>query len=614
MIARYMLPLLLTLLTPAAPNAEVSEVQLAPQGDRTEINIQVRGQVEVRDFLLEEPARLIVDLEGATHALPRHVFDGIGRGGVVRLRTSQFRDGVVRLVFELSRPLEYEVRTEDDLIQVLLANPGPSFEAWTTAAGPSGALERGAPPADAGRGGNGDAGVRRASGSAAQQTTQPRITVSFEQANMLDVLAGFAEFSGTSIVPGEGVAEKTVQGVDIQDQPWDVALDAILTSRGLGWRRTESGIILVDELSNLRGRDTLQTETRLLRINYGDASQIASTLQNIASDQGSVVPYQGTNSVIVTDAPSVVSRMDSLVQSMDQRTPQVSIEAKIIKVDRTGTQNLGIGYTLVGPQAQELQQGIDDLSGGDQQQDGGDGGTSDGGTGGTTGGSDGTQVQLTGSAVAAAGNANGRLPSAALTILAGTTVGDFSLFSFIDALASQSLTDIQATPSLQVMDNESAEIRVGSRVPVRVLEQGAQQQQARATVEFEEVGTILQVTPHVTNDNRVMMDVRAERSGVQLGAGPDVGFIVNEEVGETRLLLNDGETGVIAGLTRSEVRRAEQGIPLLKDLPLMGNLFKTQQREETKEDLIILITPHVVSVPRGASAPAAGVSRSGTGG
>lgn len=592
MIARYVLPLLLTLLAPAAPNAEVSEVQIASQGERTEIDIRVEGQVEVRDFLLEEPTRLIVDLEGANHALPRHVFDGIGRGGVVRLRTSQFRDGVVRLVFELSQPLEYRVRSERGLVQVLLANPGRSFEAWTTAAGPRGTS---APAARASDDGTDDAGVRAV--SSAQQTEQPRISVSYEQANMLDVLAGFAEFSGTSIVPGEGVGERTVRGVEIQNQPWDVALDAILTSRGLGWRQTESGIILVDELSNLRGRDTLQTETRLLRVNYANASEIASALENISSAQGSVVPYQGTNSVIVTDAPSVVTRMDSLVQAMDRRTPQVSIEAKIIKVDRTGTRSLGIGYSLIGPSTGDLQQGIGALSSGQQSGGGGSGG----GSGGTSGGGSTQQVSLSGSAIAAAGNANGRVPGAALSILAGTTLGNYSLFSFIDALESQSLTDIQATPSIQVMDNEAAEIRVGSRVPVRVLESGAQQQQARATVEFEEVGTILQVTPHVTNDNRVVMDVRAERSGVQLEAGTDVGFIVSEEVGETRLLLSDGETGVIAGLTRSEVRRAEQGIPLLQDLPLLGNLFKTQQRDEVKEDLIILITPHIVNAPGATS-------------
>lgn len=419
---------------------------------------------------------------------------------------------------------------------------------------------------------------------------RPRISVAYDSAGMLEVLAGFAEFAGVSIVPGPGAAATTVRGVEIHDRPWDVALDAILRAHGLGWRRLEGGILLVDDLSELRGRDTLRTETRILRINYAGADSVARVLREVASGRGRVVPHRGTNSIIVTDVPPVVSRMDSLVQALDRRTPQVSIEAKIVFVDRTSVRGLGIGYDLRDADGSaaaisgELAEGrgVSDEADGD--------------------GGDPPTVDLTGDALSSLANAAGRLPGATLQILAATAFGDFSLFAFLDALATRELTDVEAAPTIRVLDNERARIQVGDDVPVRVLERGAQAERARATVRFEQTGVILEVTPHVTNNGQVLLDIRAERSGVSLGQ-PDVGFTINRQIGETRVLVDDGETAVIGGLTRSELSESVSGVPGLMSLPIVGTLFRTRRRQELKEDLIILVTPHVSS-PAEDAAPA----------
>lgn len=594
MIMRHALPLLLALWT-AGPTADpaVQEVRISAAGNETEIAVLTGEDVEVRDFLLDDPARLVLDLEGASHALPRNVFEGIGRGGVVQLRTSQFRDGVVRLVFELDERSTYRVVREGEWIYVRLPNAGGSFAPWS--AGGSDAEE--APGATTA--GSDRAGTEAGEGSGGSSTPvqelssqQPEISVTYDSASMLDVLAGFSEFSGMSIVPGEEVAGRTVRGVEIHDQSWDVALDAILTSQGLGWRRTESGILLVDDLSSLRGRDTLQTETRVLRINYAGADSVAQALQRLATpERGQVVSYQGTNSVIVTDAPSVVTRMDSLVRVLDRPTPQVSIEAKIIFVDRTNVNQLGLVYDLrdkTGPRIPEIIPG------------GPPGGEAGGGESGDGGGDESQEVDITGPSIASIANANDRVASPALQILASTAFGSFSLTSFIEALQTHQLSDVQAAPSIQVVDNHQARIQVGERTPIRVLESGAQLEQAQVSVQFEDTGIILEATPHITNNNQILLDLSAERSG--LGeATADVGLIFDRQQGETRLLLGDGETAVIGGLTLSEVSRSESGIPLLMDLPLLGSLFRTTRETETKQDLIILVTPHIVEVPQGES-------------
>jgi type IV pilus assembly protein PilQ len=404
-----------------------------------------------------------------------------------------------------------------------------------------------------------------------------RITVAYDSASMLEVLAGFSEFAGVSIVPSTDAAAMSVQGVDIRDQRWDVALDAILASQGLGWRLQSEGILIVDKLEGIRARDTLQTETRVFKINYASADSVASTLERLATpNRGQVVPYLGANSVIVTDAPSVVARMDSLIRNLDVKTPQVAIDAKIIFVDRTDVMELGIIYDLKDMSGNSINKVIgvpDPMNPGEITNE--------------------TLVDLGGNSVAVLANANDRVLAPSLEILASVAFGDFSLSAWLQALEQHKLSDVQAAPSIQVVDNHHARIQVGEKTPIRVLDAGTGNTQAQATVQYEDTGIILDVTPHITNNNQILLDVSAERSGIQTEI-PDVGFTFLKQIGQTRLLLDDGETMVIGGLTLSQVDRSETGIPLLMDLPVIGALFRTTKNSERKTDLIILVTPHIV--------------------
>jgi type IV pilus assembly protein PilQ len=571
---------------------DVSEVRIAPLGAETEISVFVEGDVTVTDFMLTGPPRLIVDLKGANHALPRNSFEGVGRGGVLGIRSSQFRPEVVRLVFDLTAELEYEITQDEEAVRIRFPNPGESFADWSTAGEetPPVAVMGAGKAVEANRSIGGEPSLSML------QQAQPRITVNYDSASMLDVLAGFSEFAGVSIVPNGDAASVSVRGIDIRDQPWDVSLSAILAAQGLGWKTTESGIIIVDKLESLVARDTLLKETRVLRINYASADSVAATLEKLATDRGQVVAYQGTNSVIVTDAPSVVARMDTIVSALDKRTPQVAIEAKIVFVDRTDIQELGIVYDLKERDGGFIEQGINDAIAVPDPNEPPQLVDTDG---------DGvpdqaffkrtneTLVNIGGDAIAALANANDRLVTPALQILSAVVFGEFSLFTFIEALEAHQLSDVQAAPSIRVVDNHNARIHVGEKTPIRVLEQGAQVEEATINVQFEETGVILDVTPHITNNNQILLDLSAERSS--LGVGPsDIGFIFNKQIGRTRLLLNDGETAVIGGLTLSEVTRSVTGIPGLMNVPLLGALFRTSKEQESKTDLIILVTPHIV--------------------
>jgi type IV pilus assembly protein PilQ len=546
----------------------VQEVRIAQVGGETEIVVVTSGEVTFRDFALEEPPRLILDLSGTETGLPKSSYDAIRRGGVMRLRSSWFRPGVLRLVFDMAQVSAYDVRIEAGQLRITFPNPGGEFNAWSTSTADV--------PADVS-----SAQTIPARQVAELQDEPSRITVSFDSASMLDVLAGFSEYAGVSIVPSSDAADMTVRGVDIRDQRWDVALDAILAAQGLGWRLQSEGILIVDKLEGLRTRDTLQTETRVFRINYAGADSVAKTLEQLATpNRGQVVAYQGANSVIVTDVPSVVARMDTLVRSLDRQTPQVSIDAKIIFVDRTDVQELGIVYDLKDVNGETYGNSINDVIAVPDPFNPGQL-TNE------------TLVDLAGNSIAALANANDRVLSPSLQILASTAFGNFSLSAFIEALEQHKLSDVQAAPSIQVVDNHRARIQVGEKTPVRVLDSGSGNVQAQATVTWEDTGIILEVTPHITNNLQILLDVSAERSGIQTDI-PDIGYTFKKQIGQTRLLLDDGETMVIGGLTLSEVERSETGIPLLMDIPVIGALFRTTKTSEKKQDLIILVTPHIV--------------------
>jgi type IV pilus assembly protein PilQ len=548
------------------------------------VEIDVDGPARPSDYLLAGPARLVIDVPGARHALPAYRFPGIDRGGVLGVRTSQFKPDVVRVVIELQAPVEYAVERREGLIRLSFPNPAGAFEAWAAGSpaaagavrassdeGTAAATVRTALPAEG-----------RLSAPAIPQVRQePRITVTFEDEPIRSVIATFSAFSGRSIVVGSQV-DAMVDATN-NDQPWDVALQAILRAHGLEARETESGIIRVDKLEELRRIESLEeTITRQFRIRYASVDSIVPAIEPLLSDSGRIAMSGNTNSLIVTDRQSVVERIAPIIDQLDVRTPQVTVAAKIIFVDRTAIEELGIVYDIKDSQGNQLNR----ITPGFLDSDG-DGVLE------PSEQTDDDVVLLGGSSIAALANANNRVTAPSLQVLSSLVLGRHTLVAFLEALQQLSLTDIQAVPSIRTMDNRTARVQVGERTPIRVLDAQAQGGQGgpRATVNLEETGIILEITPHVTGD-QVLLEIHAERSNIAL-APSDIGVTFQTQEADTQVLLEDGETAVISGLTLIEKTQVRTGIPLLMDLPILGALFRTTQERENKRDLLIMVTPYI---------------------
>jgi len=588
--------------------ASVREVSVLPVDGRTEIIIEFDGAVSVKDFRIPNPERVVVDVTNARQTLPRTRFPDIRRGGIEALRVSQFQPGVVRLVFDLKKAVEYTIRNEGGVVRISFPNPEGTFTPWRargalaststpneasaddfalTTALPeesAGALAepdttRPAAPADTTRP-PAASGVTQTPEPAAPlgepssispvpvrpKRTEPPITVFFKATPINDVIATFAEFSGRSIVIGQGVSGTIT--ADIRNQPWDVALSALLASYGLSAQEMESGIIRVDKVENLREQEKVEELiTRPFTIKYASVDSLLPAVKGLLSPRGSATTSSATNTVVVTDGRSVVEgRIAPMIAQLDARTPQVEIAAKIIFINRTALDELGVSYDL-----QDQARPLSGLVPGA-----------------------GTPVWLTGDAIAALGNAaaDARVTGATFQFISSLVLGRYRLSTFIDALTSLSVAEIEARPIVRTLDHREAMVQVGEETPIRVLDPGGVGG-ARANVQLKNTGIILKVTPHVTG-NQVLLDVHAERSGIRLLAEAELGMVFDKQASSVQVLVENGETAVISGLTIVEKNEAVIGIPILRSLPIVGAFFRKTLNQEIKKDLLIMVTPHII--------------------
>ena len=595
------------------PDAAVVSLSVVPAAGRADVIVGITGAVEIQDFTLRNPNKIVVDITGAALGLAStESYDRATRGGIIDVRYSQYRKNVVRVVLTLNAERPYSVVRGRKDVRIIVEGESSRLEPWHVG---ERAAERSVAAAaprtetiEARMTSSNRAPTRLA--STQQRSQQPRITIAWENADIHDVLAAFAAFSGRTIIPARGVTGNVT--AEISNQPWDVAMRAILNANTFDAVEDQNGIIIVDTYTNLAARQAAEPLiTRTIRLNYARAASVAPMLmlrlsrdcsrfqqnagpvqnQSAGAQQGPPAlmnlncPARGavsadelTNSVSITDIPSNLDELESYARTLDLRQPQVNIKAKIILVDRTQLEGLGLRYDL-GTQTQFFNDILprNDSSGAPR--------------------TDAGQVAVGGNTIAAIANATQRIPAAALQLVYSTAIGGFDFTTFLEALQQTALLDVQAEPSASVLNNRTANLTAGTQVPIRVIDASAGGTQQgnfpRATVRIQETGIILNVTPQVTANRQIQMRVHVENSDVQFQGG-DVGAVFPRQSVDNEVLVADGETAVMGGLTQTTVRLQKSGIPLLVDLPLIGRLFGVTQRQETKRDLLILITPHII--------------------
>jgi type IV pilus assembly protein PilQ len=601
-------------------DGEVRGVSVLPASGKVDIVIDVQGGAQVTDFTLANPARLVIDLTGAHLAAPAALYDGLNRGGVKNIRYAQFKPDVVRVVIDLDALKDYQVEHVAGQVRVHIGTERTSFAAWSSATvaaanvlppvrntesdeappvtgGPQQAARVTTPTPGRSMSIEEYLAAHRAD---ALQSQAPRITVQWDNASIEDVIAGFAAFSGRTIILSKEIKGNVT--AEIKNQPWDLALNAVLESQGLAVQTLPGGILnVVSKVELARADSTVPITTRLVRINYAKATSLVPSVQSILTKRGQAVADSTSNSLVITEVSSRIEDVVEFVKGLDLRTPQVSIQAKIIFVDRTDVEELGVKYDL-GSATQffnRLVQRPDPRTA--KPVDTNLDGIPDALVPQSNFPANQNVIDLGGNSLSALGNASQEVVNPALDLIFSTAIGNFDLTAFVQALQRIELADIQAEPTITTLDNRQAEILVGDRVPIRIIDvsavstgtAGGGTAVPRATVQFQQTGINLRVTPHVTNNRQILMEVHAERSNVR-PAAVDIGFTFQTQQADNQILVSDGETAVIGGLTVTEVTVTKSGIPFLVDLPILGKLFGFTSQTENRRDLLILITPHII--------------------
>jgi type IV pilus assembly protein PilQ len=430
-----------------------------------------------------------------------------------------------------------------------------------------------------------------------------RLTLNFQDIETRAVLQLLAETSGQNIVVSDSVQGNVT--LRLQNVPWDQALDIVLRTKGLDQRR-EGNVIYVAPAEELAAREKQQLESRksltelspvrteYLQVNYAKASDLAALIRSqgktsLLSDRGNVSIDERTNTLLLQDTADRLADIRRLVQTLDIPVRQVLIEARIVIVNDDFSRELGMrfGAAVVADYGSSNglayvgSRGLDAVSG--------DSGPiiGTGGTGGTQGN---TVVQtptvndryMVNLPIA---NPAGRL---ALTLLDSDYVVDLE----ITAAQREGRGEVVSAPRVITSNGKEAVIEQGTEIPYQEsASSGA------TTTQFKKAVLSLKVTPQITPDDRIILDLTVSKDNVgQLVASATGGSVpsIDTRTITTQVLVNDGQTVVLGGILETEKRDSVNKVPFLGDVPGLGIFFRSKSRTDNKDELLIFVTPKIL--------------------
>lgn len=421
------------------------------------------------------------------------------------------------------------------------------------------------------------------------------ISINFQDIPVRNVLQLIADYNQFNLVVSDSVEGNLTLRLD--GVPWQQVLDIILQVKGLD-KRVDGNVILVaptDEL-DLREKQQLEKQqleqtmgelsSEIIKVNFAKASDIAEMINgegniSMLSERGSMTIDERTNSLLIRELPENIEVIREIIESLDIPVKQVQIEARIVTINEGNMDELGIrwgftsinGNNTVGGSIENNLATIGLYNGGGEGEDGGDG---DG-----VGIDDFLNVNL------AATSPNATSIAFQVAKLGSDTLLDLEL----SALQQESKAEIISSPRLITTNKKPAYIEQGTEIPY--LESSSS---GATTVTFKKAVLSLKVTPQITPDNRLVLDlsVTQDRPGqvVKTGTGEAVA-IDTQRIG-TQVLVNNGETVVLGGIFQHSITNAVDKVPLLGDLPLLGALFRRSYENVGKSELLIFVTPKVV--------------------
>ena len=426
--------------------------------------------------------------------------------------------------------------------------------------------------------------------------TGERLSLNFQNIEVRAVLSLIADFTGNNLVATDTVGGNVT--LRLRNVPWDQALDIILKSKGLGIRQS-GNVMMVAPQAELAARERLELEsakqvgelaplrTEFLQINYAKASDLATLIKSggeasLLSERGNVSIDARTNTLIVQDVAESLEAIRSMISKLDVPIRQVMIESRIVNADESFTKDLGVKFGYAHKPSDFIDQNGPNLTGMA-------GGTLTGGF--TPPGGAGGAAATTGFNVGGNEGLLVNLPVAAATSSLGLVVGKIGTYLLqleLSALLAEGRGENIANPKVITADQTEAKIESGVEIPYQEASSSG-----ASTTSFKKAVLSLTVTPQITPDNRVMLDLKVNQDS----QGQIVNNIptINTRNVTTKVLVDDGETVVLGGVYEQRDRTALDKTPFFGDLPALGFLFKKRREEKARQELLIFVTPKILS-------------------
>jgi type IV pilus assembly protein PilQ len=409
-----------------------------------------------------------------------------------------------------------------------------------------------------------------------------RLSLNFQDIEVRSVLQLIADFTNLNVVVSDSVSGNLT--LRLKNVPWDQALDIILKTKGLGKRQT-GNVLLIAPTEEIAAREKLELEankqieelaplrTEYLAINYANAGDIAALLKSsensLLSERGSVTIDERTNLLLIQDTDEKLAEIRELINRLDIAVRQVLIESRIVEADDSYTKELGVRFGITSQNV-----------------------NTDAGRGNfVSGTTEATRQLVNGETLILEDAYNVNLP-------AGTTAGsigltliklplDLMLNLELSAAEVESRIETVSNPRVITSNQNTAIIETGTDIPYQqATSSGA------TSVSFKKAVLSLEVTPQITPDDRISMDIKVNKDSVgEVFAG--VPSIDTNSV-ETQVLVDNGQTVVLGGIFEQTTEKSSTKVPFFGDLPVMGRLFRTDKNRDDKAELLIFLTPKLL--------------------
>lgn len=398
-----------------------------------------------------------------------------------------------------------------------------------------------------------------ADNSKGKDPSAPIEKLDFQGADIRTVVYFLADYGNVNVVVDPDV--KGTVTISVKNVTWKQGLDIIGRTYDLAVVYEDEGYVRILPVDEYRKeitaierhkkdrRELTPLQTEIVRINNSTAEDVTKAVEGLLTSRGRVTADPRTNSVILQDVPDNLATLGGYIEKLDLPPRQIKISAQLIEVNSNYLFELGSKL--------QFQSASDNL----------------------VGDADFSQTALSDGVTDRVSNPFGDYSFSLIH-------PDWSLDGIIQTIVGDGKAKILAHPEITTIENKEARIQMGQKIPIKQFDQSG-----NVTTVFEEVGTILHVTPHITADNQILMEMRPERSFAEISAA---GVVISTNNAETNVIVENGQTAVIGGLTTEDKSESEVGVPILKDIPVIGFLFRYKTKRTESRDLIILVTPTII--------------------